>query len=307
MSSIDRINLSDAMLKLMLEKQDNYTSSDFIDEMLATFYDSFGEYIEHDSAGKRWVEYIRSILPTKYEQAGTIEGRLKWLVQLNLLHIEGGLERNHYEITCIFENLNLFLNKYNILFYHASGFLAYILTGCELERFHHDVDILMSETEYIKLCKAINGSDFVVTENWGKREDGALRRVIHMFYKDYTIPISIILFDNNRKGMIINDYIIINNEYYVDRELFSKNNVDLCLKKETVKNNGIPFQCLTLEAIYCSKMGGGIKNVYDSCIMKPYIDEEKLHNIIDTSKTYKWRERIRDESIKARLKLIGNR
>ncbi len=216
----------------------------------------------------------------KYQDVQEIIKRKNWLEETGITFENIPLSEHHSNILEIFDKFNIILSNSNIDYYYTSGILGYLLINRGLERFHHDIDILINEIDFNRLLDVINKTEFKYKFKLKHEKDGTSTCDFKIFYNDYDVPISIFFFER-----VENDIIINKKYFYSDGKLFVKNNfntkngIELSFDDALHYHNGIPYKAITLEVIYVSKNNRRIKDVYDCNIMKSHIDLSKVSKL----------------------------
>ena len=202
------------------------------------------------------------------------------------------LKKNHNEINVLFDELNKFLNKNNIDYYHTGGILTYFLTNTPLNRFHHDMDVFINYKDLPKLENLIKDSNgkFQFIRDWGDRDDGKKSRFFKIKYNKSDIPITIIMFERQKKGGVIQkDYFLSGNNLCCENIYNSPECSKLSFEEEKqYKKNGIPYKTISLEALYCSKESlGREKDKKDCEIIRKHINQKKAKRLKEILKNQK--------------------
>ncbi len=226
------------------------------------------------------VKLSRSLIAKRYPSLFSIESmerRYEILQKYEVCKIRG-LNANHIEILQLFNQVNIFLNTLEVEYYHTSGFMAYLLLGKDLVRYHHDIDIFVDESRLQDVESNSSKFGFSFVRMKGDREDGTQRRIIKLIHNKYKIPITIFMFTENKDGSIIQD-----DYYYKDSNLFVDHiyNSSLCAKISFDKiihfYNNIPYKSISLEALYASKLQTNRnKDKLDCEIIKNNINKQNL-------------------------------
>lgn len=106
--------------------------------------------------------------------------------------------------------------------------------------------------------------------------------MLKMYYKNINIPITIFMYEKELDGSIIQkDYFYKNDSdiLYVEKIYNSKETVELSFDEQYKYHNNIPYKSISLEALYLCKDNKRKKDIYDCCIIKPFVDFEKLEKL----------------------------
>ena len=242
-----------------------------------------------------------------YDSLDNISNRLKWLKDMELMHLDVGLCESHKQILDTFDNLNKILNSVNIDYYHTSGILVYLLTGHPLERYHHDLDVFVNENDLEKLKSSLIGTEFEYKLFLSKRTEDTKRRTLKLESKTNQIVISVFIFNRLENGaVVVNDYYFdAENNLFKTQDYNSPRCVQLSFSDEFHFHNGIPYKAITVEALYNCKKGRGLKHLYDCNILRPYINLEKEKELDSEIVELDEPSLITDEKIKkAMMKLL---
>ena len=200
------------------------------------------------------------------------------------------LKLNHKLILELFDNFNKLLSDNNIDHYYTSGILPYVLTGHELVRYHHDLDVFINMEDLPKLESICPEYDFEFKRQLGDRDDGTMRRTLKTYYKELDIPITLFMFVRERDGSITQKdyYFTEEGELYVEDMYNSKDCAELSFSETKNYHNEIPYKSISFEALYLSKISmNRPKDIEDCKIMKDYVDFKKLDRLINAYKVNK--------------------
>lgn len=238
-----------------------------------------------------------------YDTIKSLKERLKWLKNMGLDDISINLKKSHEEILDTFDNLNIFLNKAKIDYYHTSGMLSYLLTDNPLMRYHHDLDIFINDNDIDKLQETIKDTNFKYYIYLGKRTEDTNRKTVKIVDKKNNIIISVFIFERQLdNAIIINDYYLDENgDLFATQDYNSPRCVELSLSDKYFQHNNIPFKSITIEALYNCKKGRGLKHQFDCKILEPFIDIEKEKELDAEIRPLSKPFKVTDDSIKKLL------
>lgn len=209
-----------------------------------------------------------------FENEKKFNFRVEWLKKMGLLNSDIQLKKSHIEILNTFDRINILLNSINADYYHTSGLLTYLLTNNELERYHHDLDIFISEKNLDELKKSCSETEFEFREYLGQKDDNCKRRTIKIYDNQNNITISIFIFERlHDNSIIVNDYYFDSEgNLKMDQDYNSPESAKLSFSDELKNHNGIPYYSITLEALYNCKKGRNYKHQYDCSIIEKEVD-----------------------------------
>lgn len=204
--------------------------------------------------------------------------RYLWIKELKDNDKRNSLTRHHKELLSYFTKINKMLNDNKIDYFHASGFIGYILANKNLERYHHDIDLYVN-IDYLKeIIKVFSEQGFFVEHTFEETKN-MYRHGIKITHESVDIPIWLSFYEiTENKAMNIC-------EYYEgkDGSLYTKKNYNspLCCKLSLSNGNyaNIPFVSMSLESIYCSKDGNRKKDIYDCSIIENEVNKENIEII----------------------------
>lgn len=278
--------------------------TDFVDYILILISEADLNICDKES----YLTRITDLKICNYDSVFKLDNRLDWLKKMNLTHLGIGLRESHDLILQIFDEINLILNAFNIDYYHTSGILTYLLTGQDLVRYHHDLDIFVNESDLARLFGAISNSNFRYEIFLGERSTDTRRRVIKLYYKGFNIPISIFAFERLSDGaVVVNDYFFdTNNNLFATQDYNSPRCTMLSFSQVCYMHNNIPYHSITLEALYsCKEVRMKEKDLYDLEVMKKFVDFERLREISLEMTSITAPFRVVDDSIqKSMIKLL---
>ena len=212
--------------------------------------------------------------------------RYLWLEELKIDNKQNSLALHHKELLNYFTKINKILDANKIDYFHASGFMGYILTNKNLERYHHDIDLYVNIDYLKRVINIFCEQGFFVEHTFEETKD-MYRHGLKIMHDSMDIPIWLSFYE-----MIENKAMNIC-EFYEDKDgnlYTSKNyNSPLCCKLSL--SNGIyaniPFISMSLDSIYCSKEGNRKKDIYDCKIIENNVNKENVE-IIKKELSDKW-------------------
>lgn len=248
---------------------------------IITFLDTINEFIhtlkQNGKISNSNFENLLFILTKYYEKdCDYVQNRIDWINELRKDENKLSLKEHQKELINLFDILNNVLNTNDIEYFHASGFLCYLLTNNSLERYHHDIDLYININDIYKMKKIFNREPFKMLHTYEKSGDKTYRCGYKIETSLNNIPIWLNFYEKMNDGSIyIQEYYQENNGNYFTMENYnSPKCCNLSLSKgEYDKTNYIS---LSLEALYLSKMGNRKKDVYDCKIINQFIDYEKI-------------------------------
>lgn len=245
--------------------------------------------------------------------------RYEWLTKLEL-DPNLQLEKNHHIVYEIFDKFNTMAAEHNIENYCTSGILAYLLVGSPLERYHHDLDIFVNMEDLSRLEAVASQYNFSFNRKIGVRGDGTNRRILKMYYEKYIdVPITVFMYVRENDGSITQKDYFFNseNELMVENMYNSRECAELSFSDKIYYHNSISYKAISLEALYLSKKGNRLKDIYDCQKFEASVDRERLgrlenallsnrgNEVIDTEKD-KYRSFILAEDKPYAKKLVGH-
>lgn len=257
---------------------DSMLDNDVIDFTLCAIWKYFGsiERFQEECPRSILLKLLGKLDSPYSKSVEFLINRLSSLLSLDLLSFDERIEETNRRLLHVFDNLNKFLYSNSIPFFHTGGVLAYILTNTALYRKHHDLDIMIDEKDFLRLLESAEHSDFKLVRKLAERKDGVLRQTIHMYYRNFNLPIAVLLSEKlSNGGIYVNDYIIKDGAVLVERDYSTPLCVDLSLSKFPFYYNKTPFYYMTLEALYNCKKTRRPKDLFDCEIMRPFIDESR--------------------------------
>ncbi len=278
---IDKNEINEIKLKIDLNDNNIYS---ILDKICLYFYTLY-----NDSAIT--IEKYNMILNTinKYynKSADYIYNRIDWITEAYLSNPKISLDYHHQQLLSYFKKINIILNKYKIDYFHASGFIGYILSDKKLERFHHDIDLYVNEKCLNDLIDGFLKENFDIIYTHEKYKENLFRHGFKIKSNDVDIPIWLSFYECLSNGAI---YV---KEYYEDKDknqITKRNyNTPLCtlLSLTDGNYNGIKFKSMSLEALYCSKNGNRKKDIYDCKVIKELMDMNKAE-MLKQELIYEW-------------------
>lgn len=282
------------------QKNSYLTYYDFLDEINYYFYNK-----NIDNNTKKHIFSLLDYFYNKY--TGYAETRLEWIIEAKKSSEDIILSSHHLELKNYFIKVSKMLNENNIDYFHASGFMGYLLTDNPLERYHHDIDLYINFQDLEKLSKIFNDDEFVFVHTFEESSKGIYRHGYKIENKFIDIPIWLSFYErNNDNSMYICEY------YENDNgQLFTKKNYNsqkcckLSLIEKTIFDTNI--DSLSIEAIYQSKGTKRKKDIYDRNILEPYINKENVEEI-EKEICYEWEINNNvSQGIKHMIKQIGEK
>lgn len=221
------------------------------------------------------VESIIKLNPKEYKSANDLIDRLNWIKGMNLDHSRMSLEENHKLIIEVFDEFNnLIQGKFDC--YYTGGFMGYLATNHELERYHEDLDLFINEGQLIDLKELVDSSiDFKFVSNMDSK--GVTGHEYKIIYKDTPISIGLFLFERHLDNRITTkSYYFegqsINRKLFVEEHNFSKDYTDMSFSDSIRYHNNIPYRMMSLEQIYNSKKYYRPKDRYDASVIRNDVD-----------------------------------
>ncbi len=270
---IDRSQIDKIKLEIDLKDDNIYSILDKICLHFNTLYNSgsitVGKY-----------NMILNVINKYYDERDDyIYNRIDWINEAYLNNPKITLENHHQQLLSYFQKINNILDKSGIDYFHASGFMGYILSGKELERYHHDIDLYINERCLNNLIDIFLKEDFNVIHTHEKCRENLFRHGFKIESNSVDIPIWLSFYE------LLSDGAIYVKEYYEDKDknyITKRNyNTSLCTLLSLTEGNynGTNFKSMSLEALYCSKNGNRKKDIYDCNVIKELIDINKVETL----------------------------
>ncbi|MBR6778585.1 MAG: hypothetical protein IKM43_00310 [Clostridia bacterium] len=218
--------------------------------------------------------------------------RCEWLHEMDLEGVQ--LSKNHKELYEIFDSLNILFQENNIEHYYTSGILSFLLVGQELERYHHDIDVFVNETDLEKLEAVSQIYGFSFYRKLGDRKNGTKRIMLKMQFKEIDIPITVFMYEREKDNSITQKdyYYDLNGNLMVELIYNNELSAKLSFNDEIKYFHNIPYKAISLEALYLCKKGGRPKDEYDCAVFKDYVNEKNLNDLIVAVKSNKPSENV---------------
>lgn len=202
--------------------------------------------------------------------------RIDWINELKKHDKEMQLSEHHKMLLDYFSLINKILHDNDIDYFHASGFMCYLLVGRVLERYHHDIDLYVNIEDIDKIKTIFNNDKLQLIHTCEKNNKDVFRHGYKIENSIYDIPIWLSFYKRLTNGTIYMQeyYQNINGTYYTKENY----NSPLCCELSLVKHyyNGTPFNSLSLEALYVSKNGNRKKDVFDCKIIEKFVNKNQI-------------------------------
>ncbi len=285
-------------LLIILEKENMKLSED-IKKIIINFNGTYLEildeinfYINKNYEDKKitntFLKQILYKLDEYYkEKNGYASIRYLWIKEMKKDNKENTLSKHHKELLNYFIMINQILNLNKINYFHASGFMVYILSNKQLERYHHDIDLYVDVDNLSNVIKSFANNGFTI-EHTFETAGNMYRHGLKISYPKINIPIWLSFYEmTENNGMNIC-------EYYEDEngQLYTRRNYNSPLCCKLSLSNGIfsdiPYISMSLDALFCSKEGNRIKDIFDCEIIKQDINIQNVQ-IIKNELTSEWK------------------
>lgn len=251
-------------------------------------------------------DFIIKYLDELYNESfGYSESRYLWIKELKNVDSSKSLPKHHSELLNYFDLINSILYKNKINFFHASGFMGYILVNKKLERYHHDIDLYVNVSDLEFLISAFKDNGFEIEHTYEESKN-MYRHGLKIVHDKIEIPIWLSFYEIT-ENKAINEC-----EYYEDKDgnLYTRKNYNspLCSKLSLCSDvfHNVPYNSMSLDAIYCSKEGNRKKDQYDCNIIENYVDKNKVQ-IIKNELSPNWNfEEGMPKNVMSIFGLMGN-
>ena len=257
------------------------------------------------------VNLILSLNPDKYHTTSDLIERLNWIKSMNLVFPEMSLSENHKLVIETFDKFNELIQA-NFDCFYTGGLIGYLATNQPLERYHHDLDLLINEEqlpEFYELIKNSNDFKFVSNVN-NKEEHGHEYKVT---YKDTPMSIGLFLFSRlPNQEIVLKKYyysdLKSNQELYVDEHHLLSKYASMMFSDKIRKHNGFIYKMQTLESIYHAKNNSRPKDRYDATKIKDYCNQEIVYRLeTERQDNYDIKYKIATDSVVQKMEdLIKN-
>ena len=219
------------------------------------------------------------VLSSKYNSISDLIKELDELQKKNLIHQQMSLEDNHKLVLECFDDFNSLIKDANLDCFYTGGLMAFFVTETPLNRYHGDLDLMINENDLDILKKIIDlHPDFKMVCKMNDKDDTGHEFIIE--YKGTPMNVGLFLFKRD-----IDNSVTFTSYYYDQGVLMCKEkNItpkasELSFDQNVKFHNGIPYNSMSLEDIYLSKIGSRPKDKYDASLIEPLVDREKVNEL----------------------------